>query len=224
MRIEKKNWTLTDVENALTEIMKFWATSTSTTLDHRRVRMFFSEDVVLAFNGRNKKGSKFILAIFKGNSNPYIYSNRINASVGIPMRYLPVNKLVAIETIDTEVDWARESLKLQRKFHENAWTNIQMKLSDDGSYLRSEMYGRVETLCITPKFPQYVLDELVRAFEEKRNYSYRRPGTKRDISVETKLCDDGIFRAWYSSEFAGCGNGDYWLLINPTTAAFHERD
>jgi hypothetical protein len=38
------------------------------------------------------------------------------------------------------------------------------------------------------------------------------------------MCEDGVFRAWYSSEYAGCGNGQYYILINPHYASFMEPD
>ena len=42
--------------------------------------------------------------------------------------------------------------------------------------------------------------------------------------VTRKIGKDGVFRAWFSSEYKGCGNGDYYLLINPTQAIFVEKD
>jgi hypothetical protein len=62
------------------------------------------------------------------------------------------------------------------------------------------------------------------AFDQKKSLQYHRDGKRRDLSIETKLCEDGIFRAWYSSEYRGCANGDYYLVISPTQAIYYERD
>jgi len=45
-----------------------------------------------------------------------------------------------------------------------------------------------------------------------------------DNSIEVKLCDDGIKRAWYSCEYRHCGNGHYYLLFDATHAIYYEDD
>lgn len=45
-----------------------------------------------------------------------------------------------------------------------------------------------------------------------------------DNSIEMRNCDDGIFRAWYSEEYRGCGNGYYYLLFDGKHAIFNEKD
>jgi hypothetical protein len=110
------------------------------------------------------------------------------------------------------------------KFHPNLWSNIVNELNDNPSLMKTKYYGNISTISIASKFPKSVLNELKTAIENRKNYSYRTYGSKRDLSVETKLCEDGVYRGWFSSEFAGCGNGTYYLLINPTTAAFKEDD
>ena len=68
---------------------------------------------------------------------------------------------------------------------------------------------------------------LVNAFENKTNFTWSRNSYSskgRDLSISAKLCEDGIYRAWFSSEFSGCANGDYYLLISPNIAVYYERD
>ena len=70
-------------------------------------------------------------------------------------------------------------------------------------------------------------ERLKEAFESKTEFRWHRNAMGkqgRDLSISTRMCDDGIFRAWFSSEFPGCGNGDYYLLLSPTTAVYYERD
>lgn len=45
-----------------------------------------------------------------------------------------------------------------------------------------------------------------------------------DVTVEGKMSSDGIYRAWLSLEYRGCGNGHYYFLINENTAIFAEDD
>jgi hypothetical protein len=78
------------------------------------------------------------------------------------------------------------------------------------------------------RFPRHlqpwIKEQVAIAFEQKKVFQYHRDGKRRDLSIETKLCEDGIFRAWYSSEYRGCANGDYYLVISPTQAIYYERD
>lgn len=56
---------------------------------------------------------------------------------------------------------------------------------------------------------------------EDFHYGWR---AEYDVSVSGKMCEDGIYRAWLSLEFRGCGNGHYYLLINENSAVFCEDD
>lgn len=84
-------------------------------------------------------------------------------------------------------------------------------------------YG-LSRLSITARFPYLVCKQVEEAFENRTPYSYSSPGRRRDVSIEMRVCDDGVFRAWYRSEYPGCGNGQYFLLLNPTTASLSEYD
>lgn len=121
-----------------------------------------------------------------------------------------------------------------KKIHNNAWSDIKVKLNKvlDGELTENDVHeylvGKVKyrrdikKLLGTREF-----EKLVEAFEQKKEYKWNRNTyrhTGRDLSLSTRLCDDGVFRAWFSSEYMGCGNGDYYLLINPTTAIYYERD
>lgn len=59
--------------------------------------------------------------------------------------------------------------------------------------------------------------------DNKENFYYNWNG-KYDVSVEGKLGNDDVYRAWLSLEYRGCGNGHYYLLINENQALFTEDD
>ncbi len=111
----------------------------------------------------------------------------------------------------------REIRATQRRIHPNAWDDLKRDPPEKFLHL-----GRA--FSIKGKFPEFVIDHLRDAFKYKWEYSHMEHGIRRDLSVSTKLGDDGIFRAWFSSEYTGCANGCYYVLINPTTAAFGEYD
>ena len=49
-------------------------------------------------------------------------------------------------------------------------------------------------------------------------------GAKRDRNVSLSKADDGSYRFFAASEFAGCGNGYYYLMYSPKMAVFLEKD
>lgn len=93
---------------------------------------------------------------------------------------------------------------------------------------------------ITGIFSDYEMDAIRRAFEGDQSVGleneylkngkvytcYRRSwgGRGRDFSASINIYDTGTVQAWFNSEYAGCGNGDYYLLLNPTIAIFYEKD
>ena len=83
------------------------------------------------------------------------------------------------------------------------------------SYHRNGHYG----------FDQYELFEqnIKKHLENKEAFRYTwRSGY--DVSVSGAVCNDGVYRAWLSLEYRGCGNGHYYLLINENSAVFAEND
>lgn len=209
---------------------------------HSKVKLTFSEPVRMKITKKKLSEPKTVhhFRLFIGNdhgSEVLAYTN--SKRTGWAFGYDLAAKLVSIEGIPsaTDADQIEKVKKLANRFHPNAWADLKEKLqANPAEYFRN--YGYTVT-SITGKFPSYVLDEIRQAFENKADYHYRKDsnvcapshswgGTSnragRDLKIECKLCEDGIFRAWYSSEFSGCLNGDYWLLVNPTTAIFKERD
>jgi len=120
-----------------------------------------------------------------------------------------------------------------KKIHPNAWIDIQedMKRIINGGDIDQDFEwhfkGKLNFRNISSLLNTHEKKRLKEAFENKTEYQWHRNTYHhrgRDLSLSTKLCDDGKFMAWFSSEYMGCGNGDYYLLINPTTAIFYETD
>lgn len=73
------------------------------------------------------------------------------------------------------------------------------------------------------KYDTWVEEQFAKCIKEKKEFRMAwRKGY--DNSVDCRLGEDGIMRAWYSEEFKGCGNGHYYLAVNSTHAIFCEND
>lgn len=185
-----------------------------------KVKVYFSEPVQLRIN-RHKANTKqvFELKFFEATNGRYCYTtyNRTGYPLSSNMLYEKIIKMEVTYHKDVvEKDKTQKAVEnlLKQRYDEHTWSH----LTSDGNF-ESTKRKYMKTI-----FPQYVIDELETAFKEKRNFSHRKYGPKRDYSLETKMGDDGIYRGWFSSEFSGTGNGDYYLLLNPNLAAFGERD
>jgi len=145
------------------------------------------------------------------------------------------------EPIKKEYDVLQNAKTLLKKMHPNAWDELRERLqsavdTNDASKLQSEymLHGKVKYRNIVKDIEKYngysktqILNAITKAFENKESYRWSHNtngGGGRDLSLSVEPKEDGILRAYFSSEFMGCGNGDYYLLINPTTAIFNERD
>ena len=186
----------------------------------------FRKPVTIVHNKRMTKEETSIELSFFIASNGYpCYSTRISPRHG---RYVTQEMYENMESIslraEADFDNEQKTRRLVGRFHPNLWTNIQEELINTPSTMKDKYYNNFSTVNLTSKFPKSVMAALKKAIENREDYSYRQYGEKRDMSIETKLGDDGVYRAWFSSEFSGCGNGSYYLIINPTTAAFREDD
>ena len=123
---------------------------------------------------------------------------------------------------------AEKIRKLLKRIHQNAWSNLKEKLSLSDEEIEKDFYQNLSSFNPLKKFKrknyQILLSQIEDAFENKKNISIFEEGQKRKFNLETKLCEDGVFRAWFSSEYSGCANGDYYLMLNPKCASFGERD
>ncbi len=190
-----------------------------------KFKVSFAEDVTIHFNYRKQlAGCTFNLKFFiSAGMLCYTFFKRSGWQVTKTM----IEKMTRIKLITYEE--RREEKRKQVKYirgiiHPNAWPELTEALTDPhkvDKYIRN--YG-LNLIDIRKRFCKQDCQKIEEAFREKKELHVFRPGTRRDISVNTKICNDGIFRAWYSSEYAGRGNGQYYLLINPHYATFMEPD
>ena len=178
----------------------------------------------VSLRGFKKPVKKAKLNFFISSNNRLCYTNKDNYRTGMYVNEYFRYSLESIEifSINQRAN-NEEAERFLKKFSPDLWVNLQEKIRQDPKYVFN-FDSQYKTFDIRRSFPNYVLEEIKDAIENKRDYRYREYGEKRTFTVEIETDKDGKLRAWYSSEYAGCANGDYYLLINPTTAAFHERD
>ena len=68
-----------------------------------------------------------------------------------------------------------------------------------------------------------IREQFANAISNKTNYHYRWQNGY-DNSINCKLGDDGVMRAWYSEEYRRRGNGHYYLALDERHAMFCEND
>lgn len=162
-------------------------------------------------------------------------------------------KSISIPTIEEVVSVSKDRItgninKALRIIHPNAWDDLKADLKKDPS--KYEHYGSFLKIVKPSKFichkqdgttyrmnksvlPEYAQEALQLAFDNKTDFNYNVTSRTCRISVECKLGADGVFRAWYSrtlndpvkpSKYSSGGRDFAYLLLNPTTAWFVERD
>jgi len=202
-----------------------------------KVELEFSEPVELK-SGYNKisrvargESTNHKLQLFVSNNGALCYY--ISKSRGYPVSDLPNNKLVGMRLITGGTKQENDAVKREAKRkkadnlinkvrHPNLWKDLpeEFKAKPDDIFPDSNL----RTANMKTVFGERVVKELTNAIEKGEPYHYSLPGTKRDRSVSVVKGEDGNLKAYYSSEYAGCGNGDYYLLLNPNTAVFCETD
>lgn len=220
-------------ENTLEEVIKQvneFKKLIGSEFPRQKIKVTFNDEVEIQQNKyKTKKVKEVELSFFTygPNKNNLAYSTRISPRHGYPVHLHFLNSLKSFEISkpkDEDKYIVDKTMSLLGKFHNNLWSNIREELSKDPMLMKTKYYSNFKTISIANKFPKRVIEDLKKAIDNKENYRYSQCGTKRDLSVEVKMGNDGIYRAWYSSEYAGCGNGSYYLLLSPTIAGFREDD
>lgn len=175
----------------------------------KNIKLFIAENGVIAYlSGRQKR---------RGYSFP-IY-DKISEIIEVKKRPAPTN-----------ISNAKTILK---KLHPNAWSDLKKEMIDviENNIINQDFEwhftGKLKFRNISSLLPTYEKERLKRAFENKEQFRWSRSTNHhlgRDLSISCEVGSDGEFRAFFSSEYMGCGNGDYWLLLNPTTAIYYEAD
>lgn len=192
----------------------------------RKYELTFSEPVTLDFHRRKKvTGLQHTVKLFVSTQGTFAYT--FHKTHGHLFSDDMIRKLIKMRLITAEEEEEKVRQKLDQliaMFHPNAWTDVKYALQNDPEQRRYYAGLGLNLLDMRSRFSDKVIRELENAFRNQEDYRACLYGTRRDIRVETRMGADGVFRAWYSSEYAGCGNGQYYLLINPHYASFMEPD
>jgi hypothetical protein len=192
----------------------------------RKYELTFSEPATLDFHRRKKvTGRQHTVKLFVSTHGAFAYT--FHKTHGQCFSDELIRKLVKMRLITVEEEEEKVQQKLDQlvaMFHPNAWADVKRDLQNNPERRRYFAGLGLNLLDMRSRFSDQVIKELENAFRNQEDYHAYVPGRRRDIRVETQMGADGIFRAWYSSEYAGCGNGQYYILINPHYASFMERD
>jgi hypothetical protein len=151
---------------------------------------------------------------------------------GSDLTFMKSLELVTKPTYDTK----KNAESILKRIHPNAWSPVKDELEAfiNGEkeenklheYCKGKVryYGKsIKKLLGVSKY-----NKLVESFENQTPYKWSRRsysrGNGRDLSISCEINNDGLYRAYFSSEFKGCLNGDYFLLLNPNKAIYYERD
>jgi hypothetical protein len=140
-------------------------------------------------------------------------------------------------------------MKALSLIHPNAWDDLKIKLME--SPKTYEHYGNFLKIVRPTKFkctradgtpyimnksvfPESVLESIKKAFENKTDYNFEGYcGRNAQVRVECSAQPNGFIKAWYTrtlnvpkkpSKYSSGGRDFCYLLLNPTTAWFVERD
>jgi hypothetical protein len=208
------------VKSAVKTLHAMMSWDGTTPYPQQKMLVELEQPIRVRINRRKEKWLSQMKVRFFENQGNLCYTFHLRTGFYVPYdMFQTIKRITIFPRADRAESNRKAASQLMKKIHPNAWSYM-----DEERVLQLvENYGS-STTNIKGKFPPHVHEALVDAFENKKDYSFKTCGKARDLSVSTKVGEDGVLRAWFSSEFAGCGNGDYWILLNPTTAAFKERD
>jgi hypothetical protein len=147
-----------------------------------------------------------------GRSGWYISDMSYHLVQKIVVRHRNHEDVQSSKEIKREKLWKRVS---KARYDEQTWSSLTKDSFREDSH---------PFFYIKKVFDFYDMERIKRGFENKEKFHIHVEGKDRHWTAEGKACDDGVYRAWFSSEYSGCLNGDYYYLLNPTTAVFSETD
>ena len=188
----------------------------------RKVTLVFKQPVSIPLNGRQfKEISSAKVHFFMSREKEVCYAARDHFSSGYLGHHIPLDQILSM-SLSSEGDYVKEVLAIAGRIYPGAWEDLKKEIEDAPAKWLKER-KKPKYISMASVFPPRICEEIRKAFETRGTYRYSLPGTKRKRSVEMHPCDDGLWRAWYSSEYSGCMNGSYYLLINPKTALYYEN-
>lgn len=203
--------------------------------NNTKVYIFFSEPVRVRINKRNVKyKSDMEVKLFVSDENilAYTYHKR----TGFAFEYNWIDKIKEVVVPDKETEdkinekinkdkKINQLINLMKKTKDYVWPEVQNEvLSGEYKIIVNHYTKNIKTANIKKIFSKTDYNRIKDAIENKKNMSVRTSTSKRDHSIEIKVLDDGTVRGWYSSEYSGMLNGDYYLLLTPEKALYVETD
>jgi len=148
----------------------------------------------------------------------YTQSNRTGLLID-QMEWQNIDRIEMINKNSPDV------LNSQHDNKEKMWRKIENALYDDVTWTNltkdSFQDSGDKFYYISKIFDHQIMKEIEDAFANKKKFRFTQNRQKRDFSVSGYLGDDGIYKAWFSSEYKDSANGDYYLLLNPNLAVFY---
>ena len=176
-----------------------------------KVKLFISTQDRLCYSFNKRRG--------------YSFYRHIN-----PIDIKEIRNISEEEKEKKKINRPHKAELLRNKIYPNLWPEIKSKT---GEYLAENDFreSNLESVYFLNKFSRYrreqIENELRIAFDQKKDYCYNQytnHHSGRDLKIEVKVKEDGTIRAWFSSEYKDCANGDYFLILNPKVAVFYEKD
>lgn len=204
-------------------------------LKNQEVKLTFQYPIQLPKKklGNTIKFNSFFISRY----NRFCYGLRKICHLGYPLEDNFIEKIIGMKVISYLMDFQQFSNKFDKRFISDKEI---LKLWDDGSAMRRD-YGKYQKndfkriskqgkICLNKFLSKFKnIYEITEFYNKSQfgdykvltecNNSYSARG--RDITIEHSQNHEKIY---YSSEFSGCGNGDYYLLANENEVLYLERD
>ena len=124
----------------------------------------------------------------------------------------------------------KESKKFINKLHPNLWSSDREHYESTGRVMFRHPNGDVAKYRnIKSIFGERIISEIKQALDEGRvgvwykDYTGDKPHLARDYRVELNYSPSGIYQGFFFSNHSGFETGDFYLLLNESTAVFAER-
>lgn len=208
-----------DFKKVVLEVIEEWKN-----YRYGKILLHFRTPVKIYQRKKYKEFSIYECSFFVSTSNNLCYQPKGNKRSGFYVSDLPWKQISKIEILHPDHTVIQEkNVNAKEQFARRFKNNLYDEQT--WSHLKPEdFHNGHKFYYISKVFKKYDLDRIQKAFENKETFRVWNNGEKRDYSAEGKMGDDGIYRAWFSSEYSGEGHGDYYMLLNPKVAVFVEHD
>lgn len=193
----------------------------ATTKDKRKYRLFHANNGALAYfgKGKSRSGNRVTFDIFS-TFEKFQYTEVLTDEQKKEKQDKKTFNLIAkFRKLAAKAkftnDFIVDCLALPETFEQ--WVKDGKKdLFEYHITTGSGCDGKVVTIDRIARTDKYIAEKLRQAIEHKMTDSiWRRfKFAGYEASIETKLYENGMFKAWLSLEYAGCANGHYYILIN----------